>query len=380
MYNDILMNGTKRFVVAMSHPERQGTFAKVGVVFQLEDLKEVSEQTDDQVKYVCSHKVVGRVLIHRVLNPEVWDTRETYLRVEGLVIDETDGEDEKEKNMEKDDDDDDDDDDDEDDERSEEKKEIDESISKAAYSTLMAALSKSRKPTPPLSDKELRLKEAFKALVEKQHKNEEDIRFTTASIATLAVAPGGGQTGLWMTVRLWQSFIEQRLVGRQNEMQMEFQKKLIDFLKKEKGLGENELPSAIGFDDLSPSLQQEVKDLQKRMQQELKPLVLESTLTIQKILECEDHGERVDLLRYFVEAEKRRLDAKATLKGMFLGSPDAIAEDYVEKADEDEGKEDGGKENEKGGASEDLKEMMNLDADVGDTKGSLFTDDEDAFQ
>jgi len=391
MYNDILMNGTKRFVVAMSHPEIEGTFAKVGVVFQLEDLKEVSEQTGDQIKYVCNHKVVGRVLIHRVLNPEVWNTRETYLRVEGLVIDETDGEDEdeKDKTVTNDNDDDDDEDDDDDDDEDGTKKDPnvtgkDEAISKAAYSTLLAALSKSQNPPPPPSKKELRFRESFKALVDKQHKIEEDIRFTEASVSTLAVAPGGGDDGLWMTVRLWQSFIEQRLVGRQNEMQMEFQKKLIAFLKQEKGLEENELPSAIGFDDLSPSLQQEVKDLQKRMQQELKPLVLESTLTIQKVLECDDHGERVDLLRYFVDAEKRRLDAKATLKGMFSGSPDAVTEAFVEKGDEvavvEEEKEEE-KIDEDGDLSrDDVAGMMGLDADVGDAKGSLFTDEPDAFQ
>lgn len=45
MYNDILMNGSKRFVVAMSHPEKSGVFAQVGVIFQLQELKEVSEET-----------------------------------------------------------------------------------------------------------------------------------------------------------------------------------------------------------------------------------------------------------------------------------------------------------------------------------------------
>jgi len=379
MYNDILMNGTKRFVVSMSHPEREGTFAKVGVVFQLEDLKEVSEQTGDQIKYVCNHKVVGRVLIHRVLNPEVWNSRETYLRVEGVVIDETDAEDEENSDGEEGEEEEDDDDDE--DKKDGENTEKDEAISKAAYDTLLTALSKSKNPPPPPSKQERRFKESFKALVDKQHKIEEDIRFTEASVSTLAVAPGGGEDGLWMTVRLWQSFIEQRLVGRQNEMQMEFQKKLIAFLKQEKGLEENELPSAIGFDDLSPSLQQEVKDLQKRMQQELKPLVLESTLTIQKVLECNDHGERVDLLRYFVDAEKRRLDAKSTLQGMFSGSPDAVTEDFVEKDDENDNNE--GRERNKdegGGSSRDVAEMMNQDADIGDTKGSLYTDEPDAFQ
>ena len=44
------------------------------------------------------------------------------------------------------------------------------------------------------------------------------------------------------TIRLWQNFIEQRLVSTQNDMQMEFQEKLLDFLKKEKGVNEEELP------------------------------------------------------------------------------------------------------------------------------------------
>jgi len=33
---------------------------------------EVSEQTQDAVKYVCSHKVIGRVRIKRTLNDRVW--------------------------------------------------------------------------------------------------------------------------------------------------------------------------------------------------------------------------------------------------------------------------------------------------------------------
>jgi Lon protease-like protein len=55
MYGDILFNGSRRFVVPVSNPET-GALASVAPVFYLEDLKEVSEQTKDQVKYVCSHK------------------------------------------------------------------------------------------------------------------------------------------------------------------------------------------------------------------------------------------------------------------------------------------------------------------------------------
>ena len=70
MYTDILMNGSKRFCVVTSHPTEEGRFAKTGVLFELEDLKEVSEQTQDQIKYICNHKVTGRVTINKILNPE----------------------------------------------------------------------------------------------------------------------------------------------------------------------------------------------------------------------------------------------------------------------------------------------------------------------
>jgi len=89
MYNDILMNGSKRFVVAMCHPSKEGRFAKVGVLFNLEELKEVSSMTNDRVKYICNHCVTGRVRLHEVLNPEAWELRDMYLKVRGTIIDDT---------------------------------------------------------------------------------------------------------------------------------------------------------------------------------------------------------------------------------------------------------------------------------------------------
>ena len=91
----------------------------------------------------------------------------------------------------------------------------------------------------------------FKKLVDLQHELEEDVRFTKAATSTLAVKDGPDEDGLWQTIRLWQNFIEQRLMSRQNELQQEFQDKLKDFLKKDKGLNDGELPSAIGFGDLT---------------------------------------------------------------------------------------------------------------------------------
>lgn len=209
----------------------------------------------DAIKYICNHKVTGRVKIHKILNPSAWTTRATYLKCEGTIIDESSI-------------------------SASEQEQKDEDVS-GVYGSLIDAIN----PNGPKSKAEKDLVSAFSDLVNRQHELQEDVRFTRASVDSLAVRPGGGEKGLWMTIRLWQSFIEQRLVARQNEMQMEFQEKLLKYLKKEKGLGEDEIPSAIGFEDLSKELQDELKELQKRMSVELQPMVLESMLAIQKILE-----------------------------------------------------------------------------------------------
>ena len=77
------------------------------------------------------------------------------------------------------------------------------------------------------------------------------------------------------------------------------------------------LCSTIGFQDLSPALQAEVQELQRRMAIELKPLVLESSLMMQKILEAENHKARCRLLKYFIDAERSRLNTKKSLQGIF---------------------------------------------------------------
>ena len=304
MYNDILMNGSKRFVVSMCHPSEEGRFAATGVLFSLEELKEVSELTDDQVKYICNHRVTGRVKLHEVVNPEAWETRDTYLKVKGTIIDDTGYYEKKYKNN--------------DDEEVDNGK--DEQISKKLVD---AVLSKARADSLEKSPDEQALFNSFSRLVELQHELEEDVRFTRASVKSFGIAESTDvDPNLWTSIRLWQSYAEQRLVATQNEMQKEFQERLVEYLKQEMGTDKSgqELPSAIGFDDLSSELQQELIDLQKRMQRELKPLLLEQTLSMQKILETENHTERVLLMKYFVDSEKRRLQARKTLKSVFSGA------------------------------------------------------------
>jgi len=347
MYNDILMNGSKRFVVAMSHPSEEGRFAQVGVLFSLEELKEVSEMTADQVKYICNHRVTGRVKLHKVLNPEAWESRDTYLKVKGTIIDDTGYYSSPDDN-------------DDDDEG------MDENISKKLISAVKKAI---KVDSIEKSPEEESLAQSFGDLVELQHDLSEDVRFTRASVKSFGVAEGTDlDPNLWTSVRLWQSYAEQRLVGRQNEMQKEFQERLVEYLKKEMGsgdggkAGEEELPSAIGFQDLSPELQTELIDLQKRMTSELKPLLLEQTLSMQKILEAADHYERVELMRYFVDAERKRLQAKKTLKSMFGGSPSMVAD------------------KESSGATIAGPSSTTSMVEGDGPKSQLFADDEDAFQ
>jgi hypothetical protein len=62
--------------------EETGQFAETAIIFYLEELKEVSAQTNDQIKYVCKHKAMRRVRLKKVLNPKVWRDASTYLKVE----------------------------------------------------------------------------------------------------------------------------------------------------------------------------------------------------------------------------------------------------------------------------------------------------------
>mmetsp|Transcript_15133 Transcript_15133/g.32851 ORF Transcript_15133/g.32851 Transcript_15133/m.32851 type:complete len:483 (+) Transcript_15133:78-1526(+) len=342
MYNDILMNGSKRFAVSMSHPSEEGRFAQMGVVFSLEELKEVSEMTGDQVKYICNHRVTGRVKLHKVLNPEAWETRDTYLKVSGTIIDDT-------GSLSESDDD-------------EEDNGMDESISTKVVSEFKKAVAADAIEKTP---EEEALTESFSDLVEIQHDLSEDVRFTRASVRSFGVAEGTEvDPNLWTSIRLWQSYAEQRLVSGQNEMQKEFQERLVEYLKKDMGTedGGEELPSAIGFQDLSPELQSELVDLQKRMTAELKPLLLEQTLSMQKILEAADHEERVELMRYFVDAERKRLQAKKTLKSMFGGSPAMVAS------------RESSEESIAAAPSTPTEKVEE------ESKSQFFADDEDAFQ
>lgn len=114
---------------------------------------------------------------------------------------------------------------------------------------------------------------------------------------------------------------------------------------------------------MSPELQDEVQKIQKRMEVELRPLLLESSLTMQKILEAEGHKDRLRLLKYFMEAETNRLKSKKTLKGIFSADSRSVLAEEPETPS---------KATEKRSSTDDSKSS-------GESNPSFF-DEPDAFQ
>ena len=92
---------------------------------------------------------------------------------------------------------------------------------------------------------------------------------------------------------------------------------------------------------------------------ELQPLVLESSLTMQKIIEAENHSDRCKLLKYFMQAETTRLATKKSLKGLFSAEGESLSTvDEGIPADE----------------------MLSSTDETDETKSSSFYDEPDAFQ
>ncbi|KAL1530920.1 hypothetical protein AB1Y20_001811 [Prymnesium parvum] len=182
MFNDILFSGARRFMVT-NVDQDTGRMAEVGVVFYLDELKEVSEQTQDRVKYIGQHSVIGRVRLLKVLNPDASATRETYLRAEVAPLEDRDDEDSE---------------------------------------TVAAAEAATQK--------------LFLDIVDTQASLGEEPRFTQAVKNGLSFSKGSGpeDKGLWGTIVLWQQFLESRTQVMGQKMQREIQKGVVEFLKDNK--------------------------------------------------------------------------------------------------------------------------------------------------
>jgi len=257
MYSDILFNGSRRFVVPCSNPET-GQLAGVGAVFYLEDLKEVSEQTADAVKYVCSHKVIGRVSIKRTLNDRVWADRTGYLKA--VVEPLEDGDDDED-----------------------------------------------------LSTREGQLTERFAAIIENQTKLQETVRFTENLIDTLSAARG--EDGLWRLAGLWQSLLQNRLTAKENELSTSIQELLRNYLAN---LGQGaQSKVTLQFDALPAEVRAEFTRLQQTYREESLAMVNSTLFPFVLLVQCDSHAERLNVFGQMLEEEEKRLQAKVALQSLF---------------------------------------------------------------
>jgi len=265
MYNDILFNGARRFAVC-NVDQDTGRFAEVGVIFYLDELKEVSEQTDDRVKYVGTHSVKGRVKIKKVLNPSEAATRESYLRAEVEEFNDLDGD-----------------------------------------------------GAGPAAEKAV--EDAFLELVRVQADLGEEPRFTEAVKSSLVLGPGRSEEdkGLWQTIALWQQFLEQRTAVLGQKMQRDIQKGVVTYLK-DNALQED-LVNARGevrMEDLPAPLLQEIRSIQERYRAELEAMESDPYGdNFQTMLQTHSHAERLEIFGGILDKERKRLGARAMLKSMF---------------------------------------------------------------
>mmetsp|Transcript_26906 Transcript_26906/g.66304 ORF Transcript_26906/g.66304 Transcript_26906/m.66304 type:complete len:382 (+) Transcript_26906:48-1193(+) len=257
MYNDILFSGSRRFAVCTVDP-KTGSFSQYASVLYLKELKEVSEQTGDAVKFICDHDVIGRVKINKILNPSAWTSRKTYLKAEAEYIEQDSEEDDE--------------------------------------------------STRSL---EVELETAYCDFVELQHELKEDVKFTKGSIANFNTTNG---EGIWSTVRMWQNFQEQKLVAKQVEMQQQFQERLLKYLMQEQG--REKLPEVVNIADLPANLQAEVRQLQMRLADDLAPIQEQHQRDMQMMMQTENHVERLELLRKMIGVEAGLLETKKRLKSL----------------------------------------------------------------
>jgi len=258
MYNDILFNGSRQFVVSMVS-QFDNRFAEVGVVFYLEDLKEVSEQTGDRIKFICSHKVIGRVKINKVINPDAWTDRTTYLKARVQDIPDTDAD-------------------------------VD------------------------CTEEETKLAETFENVMTMQAELGMEPRFTEELRGKLVLGRGDDD-GLWLTVALWQEFSHQRLVAIQNEANRQIQELLIPFMKQEERTASGQY--MVNFETLPEDIKSQLKQIQDQNNDDMKQLMSDPYMPFQLIIQEDSHMGRLKLLTSMVEEEQKVLQARVALKSLF---------------------------------------------------------------
>ncbi|GMI52474.1 hypothetical protein TeGR_g14592 [Tetraparma gracilis] len=274
MYDSILLSGSRRFLVPISHPDNGGKgddrVSEVAAVFYLTELNDVSERSNDAVKYVVDHAVMGLAKIVRFENPDAWRTKDTFLRAECSVL------------------------------------EWDEGLARAEPAASTA-------PEPrAMLDPERLLLSRYASLLSLQQSSSQPVRFTSSS--PVSSAPGLGPDSLYGFLGLWQRYLESLARLREAELQGKLQDKLLAYLSESGG---STPPQSLSFESLPKELKGELRSLQGRLEEELVPMTRGNHMQIQYVLQLPTHEARVACMSEMVDTEIRRINAVEQLKKMF---------------------------------------------------------------
>lgn len=250
LYSDILQSGERKLVVTFETGYRE--LAEVGVVLHVDDLKEVSEQTDNKIKYVCSHTVLETpVRIHRVLNPKDDRDKKTYFRCE--VSDVTDVEDEDDLDL------------------------------------------------------EAQIAQKLVECSDLQASYGDVVRFQKDAVEKLTATRGVGAGSLWSVVELWANFLDGKAqVMAQKERKL-VQDRLVDFLSNRTETS-GEVPSQIPLSALPDKLRKDIENLPRSVEDKLEPITTAKVEGIQRLLQATKHTDRLKLFLIMISAESRRLE------------------------------------------------------------------------
>eukprot|EP00747_Dinoflagellata_sp_TGD_P169202 gnl/TRDRNA2_/TRDRNA2_197569_c0_seq1.p1 gnl/TRDRNA2_/TRDRNA2_197569_c0~~gnl/TRDRNA2_/TRDRNA2_197569_c0_seq1.p1 ORF type:complete len:452 (-),score=77.71 gnl/TRDRNA2_/TRDRNA2_197569_c0_seq1:94-1449(-) len=265
MYNDILFSGARRFMVC-NIDRKTGRLAETGAILYLDELKEVSEQTADKVKYIGQHTVIGRGKLVKVLNPRASTNRSTYLRAEVVEVDD-------------------------------------------------------EQTDVNSTEPEGRLRQLFEDLVDVQEKLGEEPRFSQEVKARFNFTKGTGKDdrGLWGAIVLWQTFLEQRGTVIQQRMQREIQNEVFKFFFNSTG-GDMDSLAKAGKQPLPEPLSLQINAIQRKYSEEYEAMNTDPEgLMFQNLLQSEAHNERLEIFMHMIDKERKRLGARLTLKNMFKG-------------------------------------------------------------
>lgn len=252
MYRDLLEQGARRVVVPRYVQGPEGTYlAEAAVVFHLLDVKDAPPGS--RTRYVCQHQVLPKVVkITRVLNPEAFEKKTTYLKVECQEIEDLDP----------------------DDDLSVEEEQLRDEL-------LQLAMLGRATGSPPLRRYEY-MSDSLGRCVLVDH----GAMFPEGTI-NLANAQRGAN-GFWELANLWQGYCDRRAVALRQQHDRQLQR-----LRAEAGARRER-----GARELREALEEELQEHWSR-----------NADSMQVLLQMDRHSDRLALLLQLLQQEARRLRA-----------------------------------------------------------------------